>query len=74
MMNSDNTEQNTRGIANYEALITAIANGEAQSVQALVADQPMHELEKNFLLDLARLNNNHTIIAILEGIAVKKQK
>ncbi|MDY0251033.1 MAG: hypothetical protein RBR45_13410 [Pseudomonas sp.] len=59
------------GMANYLALKTAIVNGEEQLVKKLLANRAMLDIEKSYLLDLARLNNNHSIIALLEGIPVK---
>ncbi|CAM3906219.1 hypothetical protein [Rheinheimera salexigens] len=63
--------QQEPSIANFSALKTAIANGEEQLVQQLLTDQPMHVLEKSYLIDLAKLNNNHAIIKLLEQVAVK---
>ncbi|KKO50215.1 hypothetical protein VT06_01810 [Arsukibacterium sp. MJ3] len=71
-MSSDNTEQNEHGIAQFAALKTAIANGEEALVKELLANQPMAELEKNYLIDLAKLGNNRTIIALLEDIPLKE--
>lgn len=66
------TDQNDHGIASFAALKTSIANGEEQSVKELLANHSMQELEKSYLIDLAKLNNNHTIIKLLEDIPVKK--
>ncbi|QDE31235.1 MULTISPECIES: hypothetical protein [Shewanella] len=70
-MGSNNTDQHTRSIATFAALKTAIANGEEQLVKELLANEPMLELEKSYLLDLAHLNNNLTIIKLLEDIPEK---
>jgi hypothetical protein len=59
-------------IANFAALKTSIANGEEQSVKELLANQPMQELEKSYLIDLAKLNNNRKILKLLEDIPIKK--
>jgi hypothetical protein len=71
-MATDKTNQNEHGIANFAALKTAIANGEEQLIRSLLPDEPMQDLEKSYLIDLAKLNNNHTIISLLEDITVKK--
>ena len=71
-MRPNNTEPNKQGIANFAALKTAIVNGEEQLVTELLANQPMQELEKSYLIDLAKLNNNRTIIKLLEDIPLKK--
>jgi len=33
----------------------------------------MQDLEKSYLIELAKLNNNHTIISLLEDIPVKNK-
>jgi hypothetical protein len=67
-MASNKTERHAHGIANYQALETAIANGEAPLVKELLANQKMIALEKSYLLNLARLNNNPAVIALIEDI------
>jgi hypothetical protein len=71
-MESKNTDQNKLGIANLEALKTAIANGEELLVKKILADLTMQELEKSYLIDLAKLNNNLSIIKLLEDIPIRK--
>ncbi|MFQ3247499.1 MAG: hypothetical protein ACJAYF_003208 [Arenicella sp.] len=66
------TNQNARGIANFAALKTSIVNGEEQLVKDLLGNQPMQELEKSYLIDLAKLNNNRAIITLLEEIPTKE--
>ncbi len=66
------TNQNMRGIANFAALKTSIVNGEEQLVKDLLGNQPMQELEKSYLIDLAKLNNNRAIITLLEEIPTKE--
>lgn len=65
------TEQNEHSIANFAALKTAIVNAEEESVKALLTKQPMQDLEKSYLIDLAKLNSNQAILKILEDIPVK---
>ena len=60
-MGSDNTDRNKPGIANFSALKTAIVNGEDQLVKELLSHEPMLDIEKSYLIDLAQLNKNHTI-------------
>ncbi|MBA6353344.1 hypothetical protein [Colwellia sp. BRX9-1] len=60
------SNQNERSIATFAALKTCIANGETQSVKELLAKQPIQALEKSYLIDLAKLNNNPTIIKLIE--------
>jgi hypothetical protein len=65
------TDKNEQSIANFAALKTSIVNGEEQSVKELLASRPMQDLEKSYLIDLAKLNNNHTILKLLEDIPTK---
>jgi hypothetical protein len=60
--------QNEHGVANFAALKTAIANGEVQLLKKLLPNQPMQELEKSYLIELAKLNNKPAIIKFLEDI------
>ncbi|MEH6465593.1 MAG: hypothetical protein V7771_17055 [Shewanella psychromarinicola] len=71
-MGSNNTDQHKHSIATFAALKTAIANDEEQLVKELLADQPMQDLEKSYLIDLAEVTNNRTIIKLLKDIPVKK--
>jgi hypothetical protein len=71
-MEANNTDQNKLGIANFAALKTAIANDEEALVKKLLADLTMQDIEKNYLIDLAKLKNNLLIIKLLEGIPIKK--
>lgn len=71
-MGSNNTDRNKPGIGNFSALKTAIANGEALRVKDLLSKEPMLDIEKSYLIDLAQLNKNSTIIKLLEDIPVKE--
>ena len=71
-MSANNEEQNKHGIANFAAIKTAIANSEVQLLKDLLDNQVMQDIEKSYLIDLAKLNNNHSIITLLEAIPVKK--
>lgn len=73
-MEANNTDQNKLGIANFAALKTAIANSEELLVKKLLADLSMQEIEKNYLIDLAKLNNNLSIIKLLEDIPIMNKK
>lgn len=65
------SDQNEQTIANFAALKTSIVNGEEQSVKELLINGPMLDLEKSYLIDLAKLNNNPKILKLLEDIPVK---
>jgi hypothetical protein len=66
------TDENTHSIADFAALKTAIANGEEKLIKELLSKQPMQELEKSYLLDLAKLNNNRDVIKLIEDIPEHK--
>jgi hypothetical protein len=66
------TDKNEHGIANFAALKTAIVNGEEQLLEELLGNEAMQDLERSYLIDLAKLNDNLAIIKILEDIAVKE--
>ena len=72
-MTTENPHQNEHSIADFEALKTAIANGETPLVKDILAGQTMHKLEKDHLLELARLGNDRTIIKLLDAIPVKQK-
>ncbi|GAC06377.1 hypothetical protein [Paraglaciecola chathamensis] len=67
-MTSNMHDKTEHGIMDFAALKTAIANGEEQSVRELLPSEPIQELEKGYLIDLAELNNDRAIIEILQGI------
>jgi hypothetical protein len=69
-MTPEQTEQESRNFMHYAALKTAIINNEEQRVKELLANKSMQTLEKGYLLDLARLNNNRTIMTLLEAVPV----
>lgn len=68
------TDRNEYSIGKFTALETAIANGEEQLVKELLAQQPMQDLEKSYLIDLAKLGNNRTIIKLLEDAPIKQSQ
>ena len=65
---------NDQSITNFAAIKTTIANNEEQRLKELLAGQVMQKLEKNYLIDLAKLGNNHAILKILEDISVENQE
>jgi hypothetical protein len=70
-MESNKAGENIRGIADFAGLKTAIVNSEELLVEELLGSQPMLELEKSYLMDLAKLNNNLKIIKLLEYIPTR---
>jgi len=65
-------DQNEHGIANFAALKTAIVNGEVTLVKEILSKQPMQELEKGYLLDLAKMNDNQEVIKLIQDIPERK--
>ena len=61
-----------RSINTFAALKTAIAIGDVQSVKDLLFNESIVELEKSYLIDLAKLNGNPEVIKLLEAIPLEK--
>lgn len=57
-----------RSINRYAALKTAIANGDEKSVEELLPVEPMVEMEKLYLIELAELNRNSKILELLQSV------
>lgn len=72
-MTTENPHQKEHSIADFEALKTAIVNGESALVKDILAGQTMHKLEKDYLLDLARLGNDQQITRMLAAVPVRKK-
>jgi hypothetical protein len=75
-MRTNNNDQNETNIPNFVALNTSIVNEEEQLVKKLLvkellANETMQELEKNYLIDVAKRKNNSTIIKLLEDIPTR---
>jgi hypothetical protein len=75
-MRTNNNDQNETNIPNFAALNTSIVNEEEQLVKKLLvkellANETMQELEKNYLIDIAKHKNNSTIIKLLEDIPTR---
>jgi hypothetical protein len=75
-MGTNNTDQNETNIPNFAALNTSIVNEEEQLVKKLLVkelleNETMQELEKNYLIDIAKRKNNSTIIKLLEDIPTR---
>lgn len=62
-----------RSINTFAALKTAIVTGDTQLVKDLLPIEPIVELEKSYLIDLAELNRNQEILELLEAIPVEKR-
>ncbi len=71
-MTSGDDRQNS--IANMEGLQAAIANGESQRVSELLSGQCLDELQRSYLVDLARLSNDPDIVELLKSTPIKKPR
>jgi len=71
-MGAKEINPNRLSIAEFAALKTAIANSEELLVKKILGDLSVQELEKSYLIDLAKLNNNLAIIKLLEDIPITK--
>jgi hypothetical protein len=75
-MRTNNNDQNETNIPNFVALNTSIVNEEEQLVKKLLvkellANETMQELEKSYLIDVAKRKNNSNIIKLLEDIPTR---
>lgn len=61
-----------RSINTFAALKTAIAIGDEQAVKDLLSSERLVELEKSYLIELAELNGNEAIVALLESMPIEK--
>ena len=70
-MASKTGKNDERSIANYAALKTSIAIGDEQSVKDFLPNEPMTEMEKSYLIELAQLNGHPGILEVLKGVPEK---
>lgn len=66
------SDRNEHRMGNFIALKSAIINGEADLVKKFLADRPMLDIEKSYLLELAALGNNPAVIKLLEEVPIKE--
>jgi hypothetical protein len=72
-MKTNNTDPNKLGVAKFAALKTAIVNDEEALVKELLTDLSIQEIERSYLIDLAKLKNNLHIIKLFEDISLKNK-
>lgn len=60
-----------QAIANMEGLQAAISNGETNRVKELLAGRKLDELQKDYLIDLAKLNGSGDIVTLLKNAPEK---
>ena len=57
-----------RSLNNHAALKTSIANGDVEEVKARLEGHTLDQLEKGYLIDLARLSGNSEIEEVIKSI------
>ena len=60
-----------QAIANMEGLQAAISNGETKRGKELLAGRKLDTLQKDYLIDLAKLNGSEDIVALLKDAPEK---
>tara|TARA_Y100000296_G_scaffold75732_1_gene95694 strand:+ start:296 stop:514 length:219 start_codon:yes stop_codon:yes gene_type:complete len=67
MTANDSAEKNEdRSLNNHAALKTSIANGDAKEVKTRLEGHTLNKLEKDYLIDLARLSGNSEIEEVIK--------
>ncbi|GMM72813.1 hypothetical protein MTsDn5_27650 [Alteromonas gracilis] len=71
MTSKESNEKTTdRSLGNFAAVKTSIANGDAEEVKARLEGNALDKLEKDYLIDLARLSGNAEMVGIIEAVPV----
>lgn len=69
-MTSTGTDKtsNLRSLGNFAAIKTAIANGDVGEVKSRMQDKTINELEKRYLVDLAKFNGESEMVDLIEAL------
>ena len=71
MTSKESNEKTTdRSLGNFAAVKTSIANGDTEEVKARLEGNSLDKLEKDYLIDLARLSGNAEMVGIIEAVPV----
>lgn len=71
MTSKESNEKTTdRSLGNFAAVKTSIANGDTEEVKARLEGNALDKLEKDYLIDLARLSGNAEMVEIIEAVPV----
>ena len=71
MASKESNEKTTdRSLGNFAAVKTSIANGDTEEVKARLEGNALDKLEKDYLIDLARLSGNAEMVGIIESVPV----
>ncbi|WP_298943526.1 hypothetical protein [uncultured Psychromonas sp.] len=65
------SNQNKLGPANFMQLEMSIEKGEASSVKKMLSGLSMREPEKNYLIDVAKMNKQSSIMELLKNAPVR---
>ncbi|WP_052010343.1 MULTISPECIES: hypothetical protein [unclassified Alteromonas] len=65
---NDDSNQNDQSIGDFAAIKTSIANGDIDEVKARLDGKSLKSLEKDYLIDLAKLSGNSDIVDTLEAM------
>ena len=66
------SNQNDQSIGDFAAIKTSIANGDIDEVKARLDGKSLKSLEKDYLVDLAKLSGNSDIVDTLEAMPEAK--
>ena len=66
------SNQNDQSIGDFAAIKTSIANGDIDEVKARLDGKSLKSLEKDYLIDLAKLSGNSDIVDTLEAMPEAK--
>ena len=69
---NDDSNQNDQSIGDFAAIKTSIANGDIDEVKARLDGKSLKSLEKDYLIDLAKLSGNSDIVDTLEAMPEAK--
>ena len=71
MTSKESNEKTTdRSLGNFAAVKTSIANGDTEEVKARLEGNALDKLEKDYLIDLAKLSGNAEMVGIIEAVPV----
>ena len=60
------SDKEKRSIAGMEGIQSAIANDEVERVKQLLATHSLDILQKQYLIDLAKMRNNPQMLSLIE--------
>lgn len=70
--NTSDSNQHDQSIGDFAAIKTSIANGDIDEVKARLDGKSLKSLEKDYLIDLAKLSSNSDVVDTLEAMPEAK--